>query len=325
MAASPISIPALGVGERIKGTLLVWNVDMRTQSDGNPYAILELANSTGRAPTAPFWSTDLHKIEGLTKGAVVDVVAEVQEYRGSRQLKVVSIRPVPQDLADLTRLLPSVGDVAPWWNLLDKWRGEMADGPWSRAVAAFYDDPDFRRAYERCPASIGNHHAALGGLLKHTGEVAHIARAIAKTCAADWDLLLAGVLLHDVGKLEAYRYDGLFETTEAGALLGHVTLGALLLERRLAELAPPLAACERSLLHHLVLSHHGALEFGSPVLPMTLEAEILHLADHASATSTNFADALRDDANFASGAQVSRRIWSLDDRKIYRAPQGDTR
>lgn len=323
MAASPVSIPALGVGERLQDTLLVWGVEMRTAGDGNPYAILELANSTGRASTAPFWSTDLHKIEGLAKGAVVDVVAEVQEWKGGRQLKVVSIRPVPKELADLARLLPSIGDVTPWWNLLDRWRGEMAEGPWRRAAAAFYDDPDFRRSYERCPASIGNHHAALGGLLKHTGEVAHIARAIGKTCAADWDLLLAGVLLHDIGKLEAYRYDGLFETTEAGALLGHVALGALMLERRLGQLAPPLAPRERSLLHHLALSHHGALEFGSPVLPMTLEAEVLHLADHASATSANFADALHDAANFPSGARVSRRIWSLDDRKIYRAPERD--
>ena len=81
MAASPVSIPTLGIGERLHDTLLVWGVEMRTAGDGNPYAILELANSTGRAPTAPFWSTDLHKIEGLTNGAVVDVVAEVQDNR----------------------------------------------------------------------------------------------------------------------------------------------------------------------------------------------------------------------------------------------------
>lgn len=320
MTAGPVSIPSLAVGERVQDTLLVWDIESRSQSDGSRYAILHLANSTGRAPTAPFWSSDLHLVDGLSKGTVVSVIADVQEYRGSKQLKVASIRPVPKEMADFSRLVPSVGDVAPWWTRLDRWSSEMAAGPWKRVVALFYDDPDFRRAYERCPASIANHHAALGGLLRHTVEVGYIAHAIAKTCAAEWDLVLAGVLLHDIGKLESYRFDGLFETTEAGALLGHVVLGALLLDRRLDELEPPLAERERWRLQHLVLSHHGALEFGSPVRPMTLEAEILHAADLASASTTNVADALRDASNFADGATVSKRIWSLDQRKVYRAP-----
>jgi 3'-5' exoribonuclease len=318
VTAAPAALPSLAVGERVQDTFLVWDVEQRTQADGSPFVIVHLSNATGRMPTAPFWATELTKVQGLAKGAVVSVVGEVAEYRGGRQLKVLSLRPVPRGMEDLTRLLPSVGDVEPYWRPVDRWRAQMADGPWKRAVSAFYDDPDFRRDYERCPASTGNHHAQLGGLLKHTVEVAHIAQAIARTCGADWDLLLAGVLLHDIGKLEAYRWDGVFETTERGALLGHVALGALMLERRLAELAPPLAERERELLLHLVLSHHGQLEFGSPVRPMTLEAEVLHQADTASARSANMADALRDAANFADGAAVSRPIWSLDNRRVWR-------
>lgn len=318
MSAAPLSLPTLGVGERVQDTFLVWDVEQRTQADGNPFVILHLANATGRLPTAPFWATELTKVQGLAKGAIVSVIGEVAEYRGGRQLKVTSLRPVPRGMADLARLLPSVGEVEPYWRPLDKWRAQMAPGPWKRAVAACYDDPDFRRDYERCPASTSNHHAQLGGLLKHTVEVAYIAQAIARTCGADWDLLFAGVLLHDIGKLEAYRYDGIFETTERGALLGHVVPGALMLERRLAELAPPLTDHERQLLLHLVLSHHGQLAYGSPVRPMTLEAEILHQADTASAVSANMADALRDPSNFPEGAAQSRSIWSLEHRKVWR-------
>jgi len=321
VSAAPLSLPDLGVGERVQETFLVWDVEQRTQADGSPFVILHLANSTGRLPTAPFWATELTKVQGLAKGAIVSVVGEVSEYRGGRQLKVTSLRPVPRGAADLQRLLPSVGDVEPYWRPLDKWRAQMAEGPWKRAVAAFYDDPDFRRDYERCPASTGNHHAQLGGLLKHTVEVAFIAQAIARTCGADWDLLFAGVLLHDIGKLEAYRYDGIFETTTRGALLGHVALGALMLERRLAELAPPLPDGDRDLLLHLALSHHGLLEYGSPVRPMTLEAEVLHQADTASARSANMADALRDPTNFAEGAALSRPIWSLDQRRVWRGSE----
>ncbi len=319
MPTTPVSLPDLAIGARVEDTFLVWDVEQRTQSDGSPFIILTLGNSSGRLKTAPFWSTDLHKVDGFEKGTVASVIGDVGEYRGDRQLKVSSIRPVPREMADWARLLPTVGDVTPWWKKLDEWRAELPAGPWPRAVALFYDDPDFRSRYERCPASLNNHHAALGGLLKHTVEVGVVARQIAKTCGARWDVVLAGVLLHDVGKLEAYRWDGLFEMTEEGSLLGHVVLGSLMLDRRLDEEEQPvLADRERLLLQHLVLSHHGELEFGSPVRPMTLEAEVLHQADQASAATANLAAALKDEANFGDGETVSKPIWTLDRRRIYR-------
>ncbi|HXY19568.1 MAG TPA: HD domain-containing protein [Gemmatimonadales bacterium] len=318
---APISIPDLAVGARVEGAFLVWEVDQRTQADGSPYVILTLSNSTGRVKTAPFWTSDLHKVEGVQKGAVISVVGELGMYRTDRQLKVVSVRPVPRELADWSRLLPSVGDVAPWWAIVEKWRGEMAEGPWRRAVSLFFEDPDFRAQYERCPASLANHHAELGGLLKHTVEVGAIARPMAKACGANWDLVLSGVLLHDIGKLEAYRWDGLFEMTEPGSLLGHVALGSLMLDRRLDEPETPVTSeGERLLLQHLVLSHHGELEFGSPVRPMTLEAEVLHYADIASAATANLAAALKETGNFAEGESVSKPIWSLERRRVYRGP-----
>jgi len=321
MTDQPLDLKALAVGARVQDTLLVWEVETKTQADGSPFAVLQLSNASGRLPTAPFWSSEIHKVQGLARGDAVCVTADVSDYRGNRQLRVIAIEPVPRASVDLSRLVPSVGDVAPWWKKIDDWRREMHEGPWKRAAGLFFDDPDFRRAFEQCPASTGNHHAALGGLLRHTVEVGAIAKTIAKTCNADWDLVLAGVLLHDIGKLEAYRWDGVFETTEPGYLVGHVSQGSLMLDRRLDELEPPLSEREAWLLHHLVLSHHGELAFGSPVRPMTAEAEVLHAADNASATTTNMTDALRDDANFGVGDTVSKRIWTLE-RKIYRAPAG---
>ena len=318
---APVSIPELAVGARVEGQFLVWEVDQRTQADGSPYVILTLSNSTGRVKTAPFWTSDLHKVEGIQKGAVISVIGELGMYRTDRQLKVASVRPVPRELADWSRLLPSVGDVAPWWTIVEKWRGDMAEGPWRRVVSLFFEDPDFRAQYERCPASLANHHAELGGLLKHTVEVGAIARPMAKACGANWDLVLSGVLLHDIGKLEAYRWDGLFEMTEAGSLLGHVALGSLMLDRRLDEPETPVTSeGERLLLQHLVLSHHGELEFGSPVRPMTLEAEVLHYADIASAATANLAAALKETGNFGEGESVSKPIWSLERRRVYRGP-----
>jgi len=314
-----VSLPDLPLGARVEDALLVYEVEQRTQSDGSPYVILTLGNASGRVKSAPFWSSDLHMVEGLEKGAVISVIGDAGEYRGDRQLKVTSIRSVPRDLVDWSRLLPSVGEVAPWWSTVDKWIADMAEGSWRRTVALFYGDGAFRSRYERCPASLSNHHAALGGLLKHTVEVGAIARTMAKAAGATWDLVLAGVLLHDIGKLEAYAWDGLFAMTEAGSLVGHVVLGSIMLDRRLdEEEEPPLTDGERLVLQHLILSHHGELEFGSPVRPMTLEAEVLHLADHASASTANLATALRDSANFGDGEAVSKPIWTLDRRRVYR-------
>ena len=106
------------------------------------------------------------------------------------------------------------------------------------------------------------------GFCKHTLEVAGIAKTIAKIAKADGDLVLAGVLLHDIGKLESYRWDGWFQYTDRGHLYGHVVLGSLMLERRVRAAEPmPCTDDELDLLQHLVLSHHGQLEFGAPVQP----------------------------------------------------------
>jgi 3'-5' exoribonuclease len=216
--------------------------------------------------------------------------------------------------------MPSIGEVTPWWTLLDEWRSGVRAPRLRTTLALFYDDPGFRGRFEECPASLSGHHAELGGLLKHTCEVAAIGRRIAEVCGADVDLVLAGILLHDIGKVESYRWEGCFEMTTAGSLLGHIVLGALMLDRRLEQEAGfPCSATERTILHHLILSHHGKLEFGAPVYPMTLEAEVIHYADNASAKTRAMADALTTEGNFPDEGSVSSRgIWQLDRRRIYR-------
>ena len=150
--------------------------------------------------------------------------------------------------------------------------------------------------------------------------MASIGFAIAAGRGGDPDLVLAGALLHDIGKLEAYTWSGSFETTPAGALLGHVALGMLMLHRRVAAERPaPCTERELLIIQHLIASHHGRLEFGATAPPMTLEAEILHYADDASAKSASMAAALGDPDLFVGDAPVSARgVWHLDRRKVYR-------
>ena len=313
----PIDIPSLAIGSRVQDAFLVLDVEARSTADGNPYTVLELGNQTGSVTTEPFWLDRQAQVAGIRRGHVVQVIGEVTTYRDRRQLKASSVRLLPDGAVDPASLLPSVGAVDRYWETLDGWRRDIRKPRLARVVGLFYHDDEFRRRYEQCPASLRGHHAAIGGLLKHTTEVAAIARTIARACGADQELVLAGVLLHDIGKLEAYSWRGLFEYTPAGALVGHVVLGALMLDRRLRqEPEPPCSEIEQELLLHLILAHHGRMEWGSPVPPLTLEAEVLHWADNASAKTASVAEALRDADRFQEGP-LSPPQRSLDYRRLY--------
>ena len=316
---APPDLRHLVVGDRIQDPLLVLEIEQRETSKG-PFTTITLGNCNGQLSTAPFWAEDQPRIAGIKRGDVAQVIGEVGQYNARRQLKVSSIRVLPRGSVDWRQLLPAVPDVQPYWDTLDRWRSEISRPRLARVIGLFYDDSDFRKRYEECPASVQGHHAELGGLLKHTCEVATIGRAIGKVCRADLDLVLAGALLHDIGKLEAYSWQGVFEHTEVGSLLGHVTLGILMFDRRLGEEEEsPCTERELTLLHHLIASHHGKLEFGAAVPPMTLEAEVLHYADNASAKTASMAEAIADTDNFVGDGLVSARtIWQLDRRRAYR-------
>lgn len=317
--AQPV-LPDLPVGARLQDPFIV--VDVEARGGDTPHTILTFGNATGQLASAPFWPADAHKIAGVTRGNVVQVIGSIGSYRDRRQLAVDSIRVLPREQVEWRALMPTVGDVQRYWKAVDRWRADLRAPRLARTLALFYDDPPFRGRYEECPASTSGHHAALGGLLKHTCEVAHIALAIAKLYpGADTDLVLAGVLLHDIGKLESYRWEGFFEMTVPGSVIGHVVLGALMLDRRVrAEASAPCTDEELLVLEHLILSHHGRLEFGAPIPPMTLEAEIIHYADNASAKTASMDEALRQPENFLAESAISARpIWQLDKRRVWRA------
>lgn len=318
-----LDLPSLRPGERVQDTLLVLDAEQKA-FEGGACTVLTFGNASGRVPSAPFWDRDQAMIEGVRRGHVVQVLGEIADYRGRRQLRVSSLRLLPPQSseAELDRLLPSVGDVTRLWETVDAWRAELRAPRLARVVALFFENADFRRRFGACPASVSGHHAALGGLLQHTVEVTAIARTIARAAGADPEVVLAGALLHDIGKIDAYRWDGVFDYTAVHYLVGHVVQGALMLERRLDEAPaedPPCTPAERQLLLHLILSHHGRLEYGSPVPPLTLEAEVLHWADNASARTASMAEALRDADAFGDGPISQKRFWQLDNRRPYRA------
>ena len=315
-----LDIPALAVGDEIHHQLLV--LDIQQKSGDHPRTVVVFGNRTGRIESGPFWAGRDEAIRDLAKGTIAQVVGTVTEFRGSRQIDVGSVRPLPKGSVDLAELVPSVGPVDKYWQYLDDTRHKLT-APRLRAVLElFYGVDHFRLRYEQCPGSPGTgHHALLGGLLQHTCEVVLIARQIARVARADEELVIAGAMLHDIGKLESYRWeDGVFDTTERGRLAGHVAIGAMMFRSALeAQAEPPCTEQEAMLLEHFILSHHGKLEYGAPVRPMTLEAEILHFADDTSAKTAAINDAYGSPEFFPGDARLStKRVWQLDQRWLFR-------
>lgn len=318
---SVLDIGSLAVGARVQHELMVRGREDKVTKNGDPFAVLQLGNASGQI-SANVWKEQLPFLEGVKAGSIVQVIGAVENYQGRSQLKITApLRVVAASAVNVDEFLPRVDvDPARLWEPVDKWRGEMKSKQLRTAIDLFFADDAFRERFERAPGASRGHHAQIGGLLMHVVEVGSIARASAKAMRADTDLVTAGALLHDIGKVETYSISPSgFDFTPGGFLLQHAALGSLMLDRRLRTLPEgTLSESQELELHHFIQSHHREPEHGAAVRPMTLEAELLHWADQASTNGNNFRDALDDPELFPAAEEFSvKKSWRLD-RKIWR-------
>jgi 3'-5' exoribonuclease len=269
----------LVVGDVVEELFCVERVERRTARDDRPYLRLRLVDRTG-AVTAMVWDEVEAVLAALEEGGYARVRGAVEEFRGDLQLKVSGAEAWADDVdpEDFLRRGPVPGEVslAGIRELAD----EIAD-PWiGRLAREFLDDRAFAAAFAAAPAAKVNHHAYVGGLAEHTLSVMRLCAAVADHYGdLDRDLLVAGAFLHDIGKTVEIAVEPGFPYTEEGTLLGHIPLGYAMVRERIAGIPgfPPDIAVD---LGHLVLSHQGELEWGSPVQPRTLEALVLHFVDN---------------------------------------------
>lgn len=320
-----LDLSKLSPGSRVQHELLVLDRADKETRDGKPFARLTLGNATGRIETAPVWSEQLPWVAGAERGKVVQVIGTVGEYQGKRQLTLSApLRVLPATAASAEQFLPRISRASEeLWGWIDQQRSAMQSHQLRTALDLFFADDVFRQAFERAPGSTTGHHAQVGGLLLHSVEVATIAQGIAGTMHANVELVTVAALLHDIGKVESYSIGPSgFGHTTAGHLLGHVVLGTMMLDRRLRLQPAGTFTAEQELeLQHFIQSHHGSLEFGAAVPPMTLEAEILHWADQASAKAADVTDTLANDEHFGDEGFTLKRPWPVQ-KRLWRRPHG---
>lgn len=260
------------------------------------------------------WDRDAFLPDGAYR-----IVGTVNTYAGSLQICADHIEPCPTDV-DIHDLLPAAPRPADeMWADLERLCCSMTRPELGALLRLCLEDGDLCERWRRAPAAARHHHAYAGGLLEHTLGVARLALVLAEQFpSVDRDLLLAGALLHDIGKTEAYHATGLPDMTDRGRLLGHVYPGVRLVEN-LVERLPGFCPELRDRLLHLVGSHHGDRQFGVLEVPRTPEAILLHYADNLDAKM----QAVLTACSQARGQPWTAPVRSLGEERIYLGKDGE--
>lgn len=264
---------------QVDSVFLVKEKIMAMAKNGKPYLTLRLMDKSGDVD-AKVWDNVDTLAALFDKDDFIAVRSKASVYLGKMQLVIAELRKVPEEEVVLVDFLPeSARDIQEMEAELAALVATLSDANLKMLLAAFFGDPEFLTVYRAAPAAKGMHHVYLGGLIEHSLAVARLVDQIVPLYEGlNRDLLIAGALLHDVGKVREMTYLRSFDYTDEGKLLGHITIGVEMVREKIAGLEgfPQELAL---LLQHMLLSHHGQYEFGSPKRPKTLEATILNYLD----------------------------------------------
>ena len=283
-ADSQAILADLQAGDAVRGTYRLKQCLLRQTPQGKSFILGELADGTGSLGMV-WWNATGGEHERLRGAAYAIVDAKAERYRDRLQLVITSLLPADPEQVDQASLEPaSRCDIAAEWAALEQLVASIANTH-IRALlqAILIDDSDIAARFQRHPAAVAMHHPWPGGLLAHSMQMARTAEAV---CALyprlDRDLLLAGVLLHDLCKIYEITAEGSYEYTTSGNLIGHVVMGSQLVVERARLIADfPPRLLEK--LQHCILSHHGQPEWGAAREPMLPEALALHYIDNLDA------------------------------------------
>lgn len=261
-------------------TFLVHIKDIRQKKSGEPYLSLLLGDRTGEVD-AKMWDNVAEVMDTFDRDDFVKVKGLLQIFQNRPQLTIHKMAKIHDAEVNFADYFPA-SERDPL-EMFTELRGIVSSvgNPHLRGLLnAFMDDDEIARRYRMAPAAKSVHHAYLGGLIEHVLSVCRLCQAMASHYPhVDLDLLLTGAVLHDVGKINELTYDRSFAYSTEGQLLGHIVIGLRMVQEKIS-LLPDFPPRLRTLVEHMIVSHHGELDFGSPKVPLFAEALLLHHLDN---------------------------------------------
>ena len=315
MKKKSVYISDIKAGDKVGDFFLVAEKNLSFSQKGAPYLNLRVKDKTGELD-GKIWDNAREWDKVFKRGDIVHLESRAVNYKNNVQLSIVEVKKAEEEEIDISDYMPAAakdGEVM-LGELLTFFEG-IKDLHLKALLDSFFQDEAIVTDFKKAPAAKGFHHVYIGGLLEHTLSVTRLLDLVCNHYRGiNRDLVITGGILHDIGKIHEFSYGRIIDYTDEGRLIGHIVMGAEMVDNKIASLKgfPADLAME---LRHLLLSHHGELEFGSPKRPKTVEALIVHFIDDLDAKVNAFQE-------FIDVSPDDESAWTpfhrLLDRVIYK-------
>jgi 3'-5' exoribonuclease len=314
-----VYVKDIKAGDRIDEIFLAAEKNLAYSQKGSPYLNLRLRDRTGDVE-GKVWDNALAWDKAFKKGDLIRIQARALSFKNAVQVSIIELKTVGDDEVSLADYFPVArGDLAGMFASVLAYVNQVQTPCLAALLKAFFTDEALAALFRRAPAAKGFHHVYIGGLLEHTLSVVRLLDlAAGHYPGVNRDLLLTGGLLHDIGKIYEFSYERIVEYSDPGRLIGHIVMGVEMVNAKISAIPdfPEQMSLE---LRHLILSHHGILEYGSPKRPKTVEALIVHYMDDLDAKVNAFQETIREARDEGSSWTPYHRLF---ERYIYKGVRG---
>ncbi|MDI6742904.1 MAG: HD domain-containing protein [Smithella sp.] len=294
MKAKEIYLKDIKQGDKVVSSFLVNEKNMAFSLKGSPYLNVRLKDRTGELDSK-VWENAVEMDKLFRKGDIIFIEGRAANYKNAIQISITNIRKLSPDDVEAGDYLPAVNaDVDELFNEMLGYIASIKDKSLRALLDSFFQEEETVSLFKRAPAAKGFHHIYLGGLLEHTLSVVRLLQKTADHYPElNRDMLMTGGILHDIGKIHEFSYQSIIDYSDEGRLIGHIVMGVEMINKKIAAMDdfPQQLALE---LRHIILSHHGEFEYGSPKRPKTLEALVVHYIDDLDAKFNAFKTLMAD-------------------------------
>jgi 3'-5' exoribonuclease len=308
LAAKSLYIKDISTGDRIDDLFIAAEKTLAYSQKGAPYLNLRLQDRTGDVD-AKVWENALAWDKLFKKGDVLRVQGRALSFKNAVQISVAGLQKMNDSDVDIAIFLPAAKrDRDEMFAELLGYCEQVKTPCLAALLRSFFHDETVAVLFRKAPAAKGFHHTYVGGLLEHTLSVVGLLKLAADHYeGVDKDMAITGGILHDIGKIYEFSFDRVVEYSDAGRMIGHIVIGLEMIDARIAAI-PDFPKQKAMELRHVILSHHGTLEFGSPKRPKTLEALLVHFMDDMDAKMNAFQEYMRQPAEGESNWTPYHRL-----------------